>query len=193
MSVFVTGAGIPQSSINYINYIETNGNQYINTDFNPNQDTRVVINLNVLNTSLSTCAIFGARNSDNSSVFGFWKIGDYCRSDYNKNVYSMSVSSIGELLIDKNKNVTTVNGVVNTATYSSFQSPCSLTLFAMNMPSAPDNRKVSARLYSCKIYDNNILIRDYYPCIDENGVVCLYDKVNKEYVYNSGTGEFVGG
>ena len=65
MSVFVTGAGIPQSSINYINYIETNSNQYINTDFS--------------------------------------------------------------------------------------------------------------------------------PCIDENGVVCLYDKVNKEYVYNSGTGEFIGG
>lgn len=192
MSVFVTGAG-PQSPINYINYIETNGNQYINTNFNPNQDTRVVINLNVLSTSLSTCAIFGARNSDRSNSFGFWKIEDYCRSDYNGNVYSINVPSVGELSIDKNKNVTTVNGTVNTATYSSFQAPCSLTLFAMNESPSPDSRKVSARLYSCKIYDNNILIRDYYPCVDENGVVCLYDKVNKEYVYNSGTGEFIGG
>lgn len=193
MSVFVAGAGKPPVSINYINYIETNGNQYIDTDFSPNQDTRVVINLDVLSTSLSTCAIFGARNSDNSGCFAFWKINNTCRSDYNSTNGTINVSSTGELLIDKNKNVTTANGVINTATYSSFQAPCSLTLFAINMPFAPDNRKVSARLYSCEIYDNDILIRDYYPCVDKDGIVCLYDKVNKEYVYNSGTGEFVGG
>lgn len=193
MSVFVTGAGIPQKFVNYINYIESNGNQYINTNFNPNQDTRIVINLNVLNTSLDTCAIFGARNSFNVNAFGLWKTGSTCRSDYNSVTQTINVSPLGDLLIDKNKNVTSINNVTNTVTYSAFQSNYSLCLFAMNESPSPDSRKVSARLYSCEIYDNNILIRDYYPCIDENGVVCLYDKVNKEYVYNSGTGEFIGG
>ena len=39
-------------------------------------------------------------------------------------------------------------------------------------------------IYDCKIYDNDILIRDMIPVLDKNGVACMYDKVNKKYYYN---------
>ena len=42
------------------------------------------------------------------------------------------------------------------------------------------------RLYSCQIYDNDTLIRDYVPCMDNNGVYGLYDKVNGVF-YTSAT------
>ena len=49
------------------------------------------------------------------------------------------------------------------------------------------------KLYSFKIYDDDILIGNFIPVKDENDVVCLYDKVSATYFYNLGTGTFVAG
>lgn len=46
------------------------------------------------------------------------------------------------------------------------------------------------RLYSCRIWDNNVLVRDFIPCSDANNVVCLFDLVSNSYFYNQGTGNF---
>ena len=43
------------------------------------------------------------------------------------------------------------------------------------------------------MYDNGVLIRDFRPCLDPDGVACLYDKVEKKYYHNAGSGEFIAG
>ena len=52
----------------------------------------------------------------------------------------------------------------------------------------------SAKLYSCKIYDNGTLIRDFVPAkrMSDN-VYGLWDKVNEVLYENAGTGTFTGG
>ena len=49
------------------------------------------------------------------------------------------------------------------------------------------------KLYSCKFYENDNMIRNFVPCRDKDGTVCLYDKIEGKYYYNKGTGEFVAG
>jgi len=49
------------------------------------------------------------------------------------------------------------------------------------------------RIYSVKIYDNGILVRDAIPDIDSNGVVAPFDRVTQTYLYNQGTGGFIAG
>jgi hypothetical protein len=50
------------------------------------------------------------------------------------------------------------------------------------------------RLYRFKLYDKNgKLVRDYAPCEDKAGVICLRDLVSESYVYASGSGTLVGG
>lgn len=49
------------------------------------------------------------------------------------------------------------------------------------------------RVYSCEMYENGVLVRDFRPCKDGAGVFCLYDEVEKRYFYNQGTGSFLGG
>jgi hypothetical protein len=49
------------------------------------------------------------------------------------------------------------------------------------------------RLYSCKIYDNGTLVRDYIPCKLQDGSIGLYDKLNNKFYANKGTGEFIAG
>ena len=40
------------------------------------------------------------------------------------------------------------------------------------------------RFYWLKIYNKGILVRDYIPCTDENGVACFYDLVTQKPYYN---------
>lgn len=48
----------------------------------------------------------------------------------------------------------------------------------------------SGKLYSCKIYKDDVLVRDMIPAKDEVGNVGLYDKIGEKFYYNSGTGIF---
>jgi hypothetical protein len=50
------------------------------------------------------------------------------------------------------------------------------------------------RTKSCKIYDNNVIIRDFVPCIRKSdNVAGLLDKVNDVFYTNAGTGTFLTG
>ena len=51
----------------------------------------------------------------------------------------------------------------------------------------------SMKLYSCKIYNADTLVRDFIPCKNPSGTVGLYDTVNGTYYGNSGTGVFTAG
>lgn len=48
----------------------------------------------------------------------------------------------------------------------------------------------NCRIYYFKMYDNDVLVRDFIPVLDENNVPCMYDRVTKQFYYNSGTGDF---
>lgn len=49
------------------------------------------------------------------------------------------------------------------------------------------------KLYSCAMYDGGRKIRDFKPCLDADGVPCLYDLISKTAFYNQGTGSFTWG
>lgn len=49
------------------------------------------------------------------------------------------------------------------------------------------------KLYSCAMYDGGRKIRDFKPCLDANGVPCLYDLISKTAFYNQGSGSFTWG
>jgi hypothetical protein len=48
-------------------------------------------------------------------------------------------------------------------------------------------------MYSCQIYDNGTLIRDYVPCITPDNEAGLYDLVNGAFYANMGSGAFKSG
>ena len=50
------------------------------------------------------------------------------------------------------------------------------------------------RLYLCKIYDNDNLVRNFIPCYRKvDNEIGLYDVINDVFYVNSGTGEFIAG
>ena len=75
-----------------------------------------------------------------------------------------------------------------------FTSTYNLFLFAQNTStsgSAANYAKL--RLHYFKIYEGNELIRDYVPCRNKYGAICLYDRVSKKCIYNAGAYEFTAG
>lgn len=177
-----------------IEYIESTGTQYIDTGFKPNQDTRLTMDVEVLSQNSYPKALFGGRNGDTSTIDSFvcWIFdASNIRADYGNTNHSFSVSTPGRFTIEINKNSASVDSSSFTFSSSTFQSLYNLALFSQNDVGGIDTRMASIRLYSCKIYDNGTLVRDYKPYYDSNGVACLYDAVSSSFYYNAGTGTFI--
>lgn len=170
-----------------LEYIESDGEQYIDTGFMPNQNTRVDVKYKTSDT-YETC-IFGVDGGWLVDAFAmFSNIVEYGVKSVTATLYGSSA-----ITASLNKNVLSKNGsTLNTFTYSSFQSEANLTLFGLNRWDEIVER-AAMQFYYCQIYDNGTLIRDFIPCIDiSSGEVGLWDLVEDKFYSNSGTGVFVG-
>lgn len=176
-----------------LEYIQGTGKQYVNTEFVPNQDTRVVCDCEYAAT-FSASWLFGARVSVGKSAFAFLAYENKFRTDYN-NSYSLyfGAGTTKATHVDKAKNVTVVNGSETIDdTYAAFNSQYSLFLLAVNTGGTASGY-ATAKIKSCKIYDNGTLVRDFIPAMNSSGVVGLYDLVSKAFFGNAGTGYFLPG
>ena len=176
-----------------LTYIESSGTQYIDTGFAPNQNTRTVLDIQVINTG-SNGAFLGGRTSNSSNMYAmfFLSAGTF-RTDYGTKQKSISVSDLtARYLIDKNKTVTSFGEYSATHDASTFTTPCSMALLAVNT-NGTVGTCLSAKLYSCQIYDNGTLVRDFVPCINPSGTAGLYDMVNSKFYESVGSGSFVAG
>lgn len=173
------------------------GTQYFDLGFKPNQDTRVVVDIDVTANSGQSC-IFGSRNAYHNNAFLLFtatnNAGYQC--DYaNTGVDSTSTKSSGRHILDFNKNVFSIDGIVEyTHTYTAFSSSYDLYLLSINNGgSAMTAYPVSGKLYSAKAYSNVTLIRDLVPCKNSSGTVGLYDLVGSKFYTNAGSGTFAAG
>lgn len=186
------GNGLPYG-YQKLQYIQSTGTQYVNTGVKPNQDARVV--LDVYASPATTASwLFGARNGNTDRTFGLLSYNSQYRSDYNNSTEEYStVTPSGKFTVDKDKNVTKFNGTIGvTAKYGAFQCTYPMFLFANNNAGTAAGFG-SFKLYSCQIYDNGTLVRDYVPCKNPSGVVGLYDLTGKQFYGNSGTAIFYAG
>lgn len=179
-----------------LEYLQSSGTQYIDTGFKPNQDTRVVCK-GSLDFNESTQWLFGARYMASRDNYGFCTNNNKYYAYYNTNGKafdtSLNTSGIIEVDCDKDTAKLTANGITGTVTGASGTFSCNfpLVLFACNT-----RNTISASpavIYSCKIYDNGTLVRDYIPCKNAGGTAGLYDTVNGVFYQNSGSGTFIEG
>lgn len=186
-----------------VEYIESNGTQYINTGFKPNQDTRVVIDMQGgASTAQSFVGMFvGAGNSSGSTYFMFgkesgstWRNGAY----YHTQAYSGNTNTQAAYLkrrtVDFNGNVVGFGAgeEIHTFDKTTFSIDTPIAIFAVLKGSTiPYYGKIL--LYSCQIYDNGTLVRDFVPCKNSGGVYGLYDITNDVFYQNAGSGTFTAG
>ena len=184
------------SGYTQVEYIQSSGTQCINTGFKPNQDTRVVVDIQVVSFD-GYAPLFGARVASKNAEYATWAIAETDIQDgYGTQAESKLVAeALKRNIIDKNKNMLYVGGVLlKTHTVQTFAPNYPIFLFNINTAgSTTGSFKTFARLYSSQIYDNGTLARDFVPCINPSGTAGLYDMVNGVFYGNAGTGSFIAG
>lgn len=179
--------GLP-SGYTLLEYIQSNGTQYVDTGVTPKQNTRVVLECGGC-TKTGWMEIFGAGISVKNPERNYLvvsNISNGAQMQYGSEYYTSAITNNRDV-IDVNKNILYINGVlVKTFSNINFTSPKTLRIFDANT-NDEDYPKYEGKIYYCKIYNNDILIRDYVPMLRSDGVAGLYDKLNKVF-YPSASG-----
>ena len=189
MSVFFRRRGKAAERVNYVEYIQSNRSQCINTEIYASADLEVEIKFRTL-TDYS--AIMGAAWNDNGYFLSDWGGALGFQSGGANNSLGTSDKTNGNT-IKLTTTGATVNGVPKSVSYSSANTT-SYPIYLFGVGSG-ENSGYNAimQLFYCRMRKGGTLIRDFWPCYDPDGVACLYDKVEKKYYYNAGTGEFIAG
>ena len=189
----------PRLPTDYIElqYIQSSGTQYINTGFKPNNNTRVIMTFEIVDNLSSINGLFGSRNTSSATAslaFDFWSYNatTFRTNFFGKYANISDLSTSGKYTVDKNRNVTTISDLITTIENTTGQCTLNLYLLCINDVGEPDYFSF-ARIYSCQIYDNDTLVRDFVPCKTLTGTVGMYDIVNNVFYTNAGTGSFIAG
>ncbi len=176
-----------------LDYIEATGTQYIDTSFIPNSNSRMVLDFALTRTGEGTNQIIGGRTHASKNVFAFGANADNIwRYGYGTAYYNAGVCDLNRHSVDANKNVCSIDGVVcYTAPEKSFTGEYSIYIGSVHAQTGSFPGYV--RVYSCQLYDSGTLVRNYVPCINPDGEVGMYDRVNGVFYGNSGTGTFTYG
>lgn len=175
-----------------VEYIQSNGAQYIDTGIKPNQNTRIDAEVETTDTGIPYF-FWGARTSSETVNFCLLRVGSGVRADYGESKLKvMDTPSAGKVAISQIKNVCTYGSTTATNTASTFASQYPLYLFAANTGGTAGYFG-RHKLYSCKIYDDGALVRNFIPVRNSSGALGLYDTVNGAFYTNEGTGAFTAG
>lgn len=178
-----------------LEYIQSSGTQWIDTGFKPNQNTRIKMDCNVISFNSGDAFLFGARIASGNTAFCLAADDANTRwfALYGNAVQNPTGTCTGKHSIDFNQNVLTLDGKNFTFEKTTFQSSYNLLLFAAITNGNVDSQRGKMAIYSCQIYDNGTLIRDYIPCKTTSGEIGMWDDVNSVFYGNAGTGNFTAG
>ena len=178
-----------------VEYLESSGTQYIDTGYKPNTNTRTVGRVR-FNSFVGSPAnyIFGVFSSPNNYGFNIGAARQYFNVPWGTSS-GIKLNIIPHLNTDYEFDISKTGYLINGQSYGdvsaeSVNSTRNMYLFWSNGTSASG---MNGRIYYCKIYDNDTLVRDFIPAIDPLGVPCMYDLIEKKAYYNRGTGNFKGG
>lgn len=207
LSYQILGTSLPYIELEYI---ESTGTQYIDTGFVLKSTTDIEFEFAYITASWSNnwIPLAGVRNmqesTDNPVYTFFIRTTDRCVSaeyagiDFGKGNIGCIIANQKYKFNCKNKkfylnddiehcNYTTNNLNDRLMLYSCY-------IFGMNKVNSPDLRNLCMKLYSFKIWDSSILVRDFIPVKRKSdNEICLYDKVSNTFFTNQGTGVFTAG
>ena len=172
-----------------VEFLESTGTQYIETGVIPDWNTKLSVTAAV---TATTEQFMGAIDAGAYRFhFSFYSNG-YFRGCVGKQQIGMGSSDqlVHTFTIDAPNNTVSEDGTPYSFQTSGLIPSVSIWLFGRNSDYSPYIRYIKIRVYSCKIWDNNVLVRDFIP-VRKGTVGYLYDRVSKRLFGNAGSGDFV--
>lgn len=175
-----------------LEYIQSNGTQYINTGFKPTQNTRIVCDAQFHDISGEKSFAGQRYLQGTANALGWISVNGNLRAYYGTTYAVVTTANTNRHVYDLNKNVVSIDGsVLHTHTARTFSGAYSLYLFAFS-ESGTAYYHAKMNMYSCQVYNNDTLVHDFVPCVSDTEGVGLFDLVNNKFYGNAGSGSFVG-
>ena len=177
-----------------VEYIQSSGTQYINTNYNPKTTTEFEIDYYINSYVGQYASPFWTRYAHNNQAYYIWfentDVSYYCF--WNNKV---STSTVTFSWVGTRKHITYHNNILSNGNESVIvatnQQPYwNMVIFAENNQWTV-KEFADIKLYSFKLREWSTLIRDYIPCYRKSdNVIWLYDFVNNQFYTNAWTWTF---
>lgn len=187
-----------------LDYIESNGTQYIDLGIKGNGTTKTEVKFkyHTATSASGSGRVFGSRNAAAVDAFaigsasGTASISSTIAFFFGNQSYLVTDKSLVldewlDVIFDKTTH--NINGTDYGDPYNdeTFETPQTLKLFGFDNSGTMGYGYVD--IARCKLWDNGVLIRDLVPCKNASNVIGMYDLVNDVFYQNAGTGNFVAG
>ena len=192
MTLKKSGGGLPEG-YTALEYIQSSGSQYIDTGRKLTQDSDITIDFRIVGEINRHAGVFGSRETASKNNLTLFQSGpnlfnvDF--SEYQKHRFT-TASSLERTKIRTNKVGVWVNDILKKSwsDVADFETPTNGLIFDVGNDNWSGNKAIM-RLYGYTDGDAQQLV----PCLDADGVPCLYDLIGKTALYNQGTGSFTWG
>lgn len=189
-----------------VEYIESTGKQYINTNVKVTPDYTIEVTFVMTQRNATWDTLFGTRNSSQARFTARWansatgKLGVHRSKGKTVNYESIDDANATKSMVTDTWHTIklakreysfdgalrkTFSATTNTATF-----PYPIYLFALCNAGSPADygyfRIKKARIWN----DKDELIRDYIPCVDLDGVGGMYDVVNDTFTKSGSSTKF---
>lgn len=183
-----------------LEYIETDGNQWVDTGYTPSNNTRIVGSalFNEWNGNLANY-VFGVFADNRNYGFNVGSSRRYFNVPWytNVGVHDSGVFIKPELNTKFNFDISKNGCAINDIEF--IDSSKLTAVFSATGPiyigwsNGTTALGMIGRIYPITIYENTELKADYIPVRKLDGTVCIYDAVSNQYLHNQGTGSFIAG
>ena len=185
-----------------VDYLQSSGAQWIEMGIAPNQNTKAVLKIKINDLTATGASLIGSRTNINSDDQFTTYLDDYGGARFLFRMDGQPKTTSWTGLTTNKIYIVTLSGTEmkaeladgtavfsKTFSVSDFTSTVTMALFKAK----PFNNGFQGRIYSCKHYNNGKLIQDFVPCLDTEGVPCMFDLVSRKSFYNKGYGSFTWG
>lgn len=176
-----------------VSFLQSSGSQYIDTGRKLTQDSDITIDFSIVGGINRSAGIFGSRESASKNNLTLVLdmdarfLVDF--SEYRQHRF-ITAASLERTKIQINKAGVWVNDILKTSwsDVADFETPTNGLIFDVGNNNWTGNKAIM-RLYGYTDGDAQQLV----PCLDTDGVPCLYDLIGKTALYNQGAGSFTWG
>ena len=184
-----------------IQYLETNNNGYIDTEYKANSKTEFEIMAQASNAQRADACLLGSRSGARTGSFIVWH-NNLLRGD--NDGIALVINKLSDdapifyytgfefrKIEFKNKKLYVDDECLNQEfAEMSDDNQLNLFLLGLNQDGKVDSRKYRGKVKYCKIWDDNILVRDFVPFFKKSdNTYGMYDKVNNVFYKLDGTNE----
>ena len=176
----------------FVDSIIFNRGQCIRTGLMPGNDMRISVSFKT--TTFGNAALFGARTTDKTDMFGvFVTDSKHITCVYGNQSLTEEVDDYNDVPINLELSAEGLkrDGIaIMTFDESDFTSVCELVIGTINTAEKLDSRYFRGTVYGIDLWQGEEQKLHLLPCVDENVRACFYNAITESTYLNNGFGKF---